>query len=101
VTAWAHKFNADGYTQTLDSLQKSYGDAAYPFVALFSVVSMVSMPIFGTIAGIVGMALSGRLGRSALMLGFLCCVLCFANLVLSTKYGGVPSHKEEGVQIIY
>jgi hypothetical protein len=101
MTAWVYKFNAGGYSQTLDSLQKSYGDAAYLFIAFFSVVSLISMPIFA-IAGFVGMALSRRLGRSALILGFLCCVLSFANLLLWKKYGGVPSHnKAEGVQEIF
>ncbi len=101
LTAWVYKFNPNGYTQTLDSLRKSYGDGAYVFIAIFSVVSLVSMPIFG-IAGIVGMALSRRLGRSALIMGLLCCVLSFANLMLWKKYGGIPSHdKPEGVQVIY
>jgi hypothetical protein len=101
MTAWVYKFDASGYRQTLDSLQTSYGATACIFIAIFSVVSLISMPIFG-IAGLVGMVLSRRLGRSALILGFLCCVLSFANLVLWKKYGGIPSHNgAEGVQQIY
>ncbi len=101
ATAWVYKFSASGYTQTLDSLHKSYGANAYIFIALFSVVSLVSMPILG-FAGLAGMVLSKRLGRSALILGFLCCVLSFANFVLWKKYGGIPSHdRPEGVQQIY
>jgi DMSO/TMAO reductase YedYZ heme-binding membrane subunit len=101
ITAWVYQFDVNGYTRTLASLRKSYGDSAYLFIALFSVVSLVSMPIFG-IAGLVGMISSRRLGRSALILGLLCCVLSFANLVLWKKYGGIPSHsKPEGVQQIY
>lgn len=101
MTAWVHRFNVDGYRQTLDSLEKSYGATAYLFIALFSVVSLISMPIFG-VAGIIGMVLSKRLGRSALILGFLCCLLSYANFVLWQKYGGIPSHdKPEGVQKIY
>ena len=89
ATAWVYKFNANGYTQTLASLRASFGDLAYVFIAIFSVVSFLSMPIVG-IAGVVSMAASKRLGRLALILGFLCCVLSFANLVLWTKYGGMP-----------
>ena len=40
------------------------------------------------------MAASRRLGRSALILGFLCCALSFANLVLGTKYGGMPQRRK-------
>ncbi len=101
MTAWVYRFNANGYRQTLDSLQKSYGAGAYIFIALFSVVNLISMPIFG-MAGIIGMALWRRVGRSALILGFLCCVLSFANFVLWQKYGGAPSrNQKEGVQEIY
>jgi hypothetical protein len=89
TTAWVYKFNANGYRQTLDSLRASLGDVAYVFIAIFAVASLVSTPILG-IAGIIGMAASKRLGRSALILGLLCCVLSFANLVLWTKYGGMP-----------
>lgn len=101
ITAWVYKFDPSGYRQTLDSLQKSYGATAYIFIAIFSVVSLISMPIFG-IAGVVGMVSSRRLGRSAMILGFLCCVLSLANLVLWKKYGGIPSHdRPEGVQPVY
>ena len=48
TTAWEYKFSLGGYRQTLDSLQKSYGANADIFIALFSVVSLVSMPIFGS-----------------------------------------------------
>jgi hypothetical protein len=101
MTAWVYKFSLGGYRQTLDSLQKGYGANAYVFIALFSVVSLVSMPIFG-FAGLAGMVLSRRLGRSAFILGFLCCVLSFGNLMLWKKYGGIPSHsKPEGIQKVY
>jgi len=101
TTAWVYKFSPGGYRQTLDSLQKSYGAGAYLFIALFSVVSLISMPIFG-FAGLAGMVLSRRLGRPALILGLLCCVLSFANLVLWKKYAGIPSHSgPEGVQEIH
>lgn len=101
LTAWVYRFSPGGYAQTLGSLQKSYGGNAYLFIALFSVVSLVSMPIFG-VAGLIGIALSKRLGKSALILGFLCCVLSFANFVLWKEYGGIPSHDApEGIQPIY
>jgi len=101
LTAWVYKFSVSGYSQTLDSLRKSYGDSAYLLIALFSVVSLVSMPVFG-FAGLIGMVLSRRLGRSAFMLGFLCCVLSFANLALWKKYGGIPSHGgPDGIQPNY
>jgi cytochrome bd-type quinol oxidase subunit 2 len=90
TTAWVYKFNAKGYSQTLDSLRASFGDLAYVFIAIFSVGSMLSTPILG-IAGIVGMVASIRLGRSALAWGFLCCLLSLANFVLWAKYGGMPS----------
>jgi hypothetical protein len=89
TTAWVFKFNANGYTQTLDSLRASFGDAAYIFIAFFSVATFVSTPIVG-IAGIVGIAASRRLGRPAFVWGLLCCVLSFANFELLKDYGGVP-----------
>ena len=91
TTAWVFKFSANGYTETLDSLRKSFGDAAYIFIVVFSVGTFVSTPIIG-IAGIVGMAASIRLGRSALVWGFFCCILSFANFELLKNYGGAPTH---------
>jgi hypothetical protein len=89
TTAWVYKFNPHGYNQTLGSLLKSFGPNAYIFIAIFSVASLVSIPIVG-IAGLIGMIASRRLGRSALVWGFLCFVLSAANYVLWRKYGGMP-----------
>jgi hypothetical protein len=89
TTAWVLKFSTDGYRQTLASLQASLGAGAYILIAIFSVATFVSTPIVA-IAGIVGMAASRRLGRSALVWGFLCCLLSFANFVLLKNYSGVP-----------
>ena len=96
TTAWVYKFDVNGYRETLAILLASFGDVAYLFIATFSVASLVSIPLVG-IAGIVGMAASRRLGRPALILGFLCCALSFANLVLWKKYAGVPTH-DSGIQ---
>jgi hypothetical protein len=90
LTAWVFHFDPHGYNRTLDSLRASFGDGAYLLIAIFSVVGVISMPIFGLI-GIVGMALSRQLGRSALVLGFLCCALTATDLLLWKKYGGMPS----------
>jgi hypothetical protein len=89
TTAWVCKFDPHGYNRTLDALLKSFGSNAYIFIALFSVATVVSIPIVG-IAGVIAMIASRRLGRSAFVLGFLCCVLSAANFVLLKKYGGVP-----------
>jgi cytochrome bd-type quinol oxidase subunit 2 len=89
TTAWVYKFDPHGYNQTLDSLLKNFGPNAYIFIAIFSVASLVSIPIVG-IAGLIGMIASRRLGRSALVWGFLCFVLSAANYVLWRKYGGMP-----------
>ncbi len=89
VTAWVYKFDVNGYRQTLASLRASIDGNADIFIALFSVVSMISMPIVG-ISGIVGIALSSKLGRPALILGIACCALSFANYLLWRNYGGVP-----------
>ena len=48
------------------------------------------MPVLG-VAGGTGMIASRRLGRSAFVLGFLCCVLSAANFALWKKYGGMPA----------
>jgi hypothetical protein len=90
TTAWVFKFNVHGYNQTLDSLHAGFGDGAYIFIAIFSVASLVSMPILG-MTGIIGMIVSRRLGRSAFALGFLCFALSAANFVLWKRYGGVPT----------
>ena len=98
TTAWVFRFSLNGYAQTLTSLHASFGDGAYIFIAIFSVASLVTTPILA-ITGIVGMAASRRLGRPALILGFLCCALSFANLVLWKKYGGMPTH-DSGIQAV-
>jgi hypothetical protein len=98
TTAGVFRFNVNGYSQTLSSLRASWGDGAYIFIAIFSVVSMVATPLLG-IAGIVGMAASRKLGRQALLWGFLCCALSFANLVLWKNYGGMPTH-DSGIQAV-
>jgi hypothetical protein len=90
TTAWVFRFNVHGYNQTLGSLRAGFGDGAYIFIAIFSVASLVSMPILG-MTGIIGMIVSRRLGRSAFVLGFLCCALSAANLVLWKRYGGMPA----------
>lgn len=90
TTAWVFKFDAHGYNQTLGSLHKSLGDGAYVFIAIFSVASLLSMPILA-MTGIIGMIASRRIGRSALALGLLCCVMSVANFVLWKKYGGMPT----------
>ncbi len=90
TTAWVFRFDPSGYNQTLHSLRASSGDSAYIFIAIFSVVSLLSMPIFG-MSGVVGMIMSRRLGRSAFMFGLVCCALSGANLVLWKKYGGMPA----------
>lgn len=90
TTGWVFKFNAHGYNETLGSLRASFGDGAYIFIAIFSTASLVSMPILG-MTGIVGMIASRQLGRSAFVLGFLCCALGATNLALWKKYGGMPA----------
>jgi hypothetical protein len=89
VTAWVDKFSPQGYQQTLGDLHRSIGANADIFIALFSVISLISMPFTG-IAGIAGMIASRKLGRPALILGILCCVLTYANWLLWKNYGGVP-----------
>jgi hypothetical protein len=98
TTAGVFRFSINGYTQTLTSLRASFGDGAYIFIAIFSVVTLVATPIFG-ITGIVAMGASRRLGRPALLLGFLCCAVSFANLLLMKKYGGMPTH-DTGIQAV-
>jgi hypothetical protein len=73
---------------TAQILRTSFGDGPCIFTAIFFVVSLLSTPFVG--AGIVAMAASKRIGRSALTLGFLCCALAFANCVLWSKYRGIP-----------
>jgi hypothetical protein len=90
TTAWVFRFNIHGYNQTLDNLHAGFGDGAYIFIAIFSVASLVSMPILG-VTGIIGMIASRRLGRSAFLFGFLCFALSAANLVRWKRYGGVPA----------
>lgn len=89
TTAWVFRFDPHGYNQTLAALRASYGDGAYIFIAIFSVVSLISIFIFG-ISGMLGMILSRRLGRSAFVVGLACCALSGANFVLWKNYGGVP-----------
>jgi len=98
ITAWVFRFSVSGYSQTFSSLRASWGGGAYIFVAIFSVTTLVATPSFG-VAGIVGMAASRRLGREALLWGFLCCALSIANFVLLKKYGGMPTH-DSGIQAV-
>lgn len=98
LMAWVFRFNANGYSQTLTSLRHSWGDGAYIFIAIFSVVSLISTPLIG-IAGLVGLAASKKLGRDALVCGLFCCAICFAQLVLWKNYGGMPTH-DSGIQAV-
>ena len=90
LTAWVFRFDAHGYNRTLDGLRASFGDSAYILISILSVTSLVAVPIFGLI-GIIGMALSRRFGRSAFVLGLLCCSMSATDFVLWKKYGGMPS----------
>jgi hypothetical protein len=98
LMAWVFRFNANGYSQTLTSLRASWGDGAYIFIAIFSVVSLISTPLIG-IAGLVGLAASKKLGRDALLCGLVCCAICFAQLLLWKNYGGMPTH-DSGIQAV-
>ena len=98
MMAWVFRFNTNGYSQTLTSLHHSWGDGAYIFIAIFSVVSLISTPLIG-IAGLVGLAASKKLGRDALVCGLFCCAICFAQLVLWKNYGGMPTH-DSGIQAV-
>jgi hypothetical protein len=86
-----HAFHTKGYGKTVQDLSATFGSAASVWVGLFSAGSLVSVPITG-ILGLVGMASSKQFGRSALVLGTLCCVLSAANFVLWKKYGGFPEN---------
>ena len=91
ATAWVFRFDAHGYNETLGSLRRSFGDGAYIFIAIFSAASLVSVPIFA-IVGVIGVIVSRRLGRAALVWALLCCAFTAGNLMLWKKYGGVPTH---------
>lgn len=88
-TAWVFLFSGSTYTETLAYFGRFFGSFAPLCVGLFDALSMVATPLIA-IAGIVGMALSRRLGRAAFTWGLLCCVLASANFVLWKKYGRMP-----------
>lgn len=78
-----------GYGHTIEALHPAFGSADSLVLALISVASLISIPAMALI-GIIGIASSRRLGRPALMLGLVCCVLSVGTFVLWKKYGGVP-----------
>jgi hypothetical protein len=94
-TAWVFLFSGSTYAETLTYFGRIFGSLAPLWVGLFGAVSMVSTPLIA-IAGLVGMALSRRRGRSVFMLGLLCCVLAVANFVLWKKYSGMPPRDSQG-----
>lgn len=78
-----------GYGHAIDALKPTFGSADSLVLALISVVSLVSIPVTA-LFGVIGIVSAKRLGRSALVLGSLCCVLSAGSFVLWKKYGGVP-----------
>jgi hypothetical protein len=80
-----------GYGRTIVAMRPTFGGADSLVVALISVVSLVSIPAMA-LFGVIGIASSKRLGRLAMVLGTLCCVLSTASFVLWKKYGGVPEN---------
>lgn len=83
-----------GYGQTISALNPTFGSADSLVLALFSVFSLVSIPATA-LFGIIGIASSKRLGRPAMVLGLLCCVLSTGSFVLWKKYAGVPENRPD------
>jgi uncharacterized membrane protein YwaF len=78
-----------GYGQTIDAVRPTFGSADSLMLALLSVFSLVSIPAMA-LFGVIGIVSAKKVGRSALVLGLLCCVLSAASFVLWEKYAGVP-----------
>jgi hypothetical protein len=86
-----------GYGKTIDKLKPSFGSADSLVLGLFSAGSLVSIPVTGLV-GVVAIASAKRLGRPAIILGILICVLTAGSYSLWKKYGGMPAPGKEGPQ---
>jgi hypothetical protein len=89
-----------GYTKTIELLHPTFGSTDSLVLGLFSAASMVSLPLMGII-GIIGIASSKRFGRSALIMGIVCCVLTVGSWEMWKKYGGIPAPGKEGPKPVY
>lgn len=89
-----------GYGKTIELFHPTFGAADSLVLGLFSAASMVSLPLMAII-GVIGIASSKRLGRSALMMGILCCVLTVGSWELWKTYGGMPKPGSEGPKPVY
>lgn len=86
-----------GYSKTIDLFHPTFGSADSLVLGLFSAASMVSIPLTGLV-GVIGIASSKRLGRNALIMAILCCVLTIGSWEMWKKYGGMPAPGKEGPQ---
>ncbi len=86
-----------GYGKTIELFHPAFGTADSLVLGLFVAASMVSIPLMGII-GVIAIASSKRLGRNALLMGILCCVLTAGSWELWKKYGGMPAPGKEGPQ---
>jgi len=89
-----------GYGKTIELFHPAFGATDSLVLGLFVAASMVSIPLMGII-GIIGIASSKRLGRNALIMGILCCVLTIGSWEMWKKYGGMPAPGKEGPQPVY
>lgn len=83
-----------GYGKTIELFHPTLGAADSLVLGLFVAASMVSIPLMAII-GVIGIAASKRLGRNALMMGILCCVLTVGSWEMWKKYGGMPARSSD------
>ncbi len=84
-----------GYGKTIELFHPAFGSADSLVLGLFAAASMVSIPLMGII-GVIGIASSKRLGRNALIMGIVCCILTVGSWEMWKKYGGMPKPGNEG-----
>lgn len=79
-----------GYGKTIELLHPTFGATDSLVLGLFAAASMVSIPLMGII-GVIAIASSRRLGRNAMIMGIVCCVLTIGSWEMWKKYGGMPA----------
>ena len=78
-----------GYGKTITALHPTFGSTDSLVLGLFSAASLVAIPLTA-IVGLIAIASAKRLGRTAMILGVVICVLSAGSFLLWKMYGGIP-----------